>query len=325
MKVFVAGATGAVGARLVPLLVAEGHEVTGTSRSAAGAARVDAMGGHGVVADGLDRRATAAAVAAARPDVVVHQMTALQGMDPRRFERSFAQTNRLRTEGLRILLEAAWAAGGARVIAQSYAGWPYAREGGPVKTEDDPLDPDPPKAMRATLAAIRDLEAQVAEAGGVVLRYGALYGPGSGLEAGGEMLEQVRRRRFPVVGAGSAVWSFCHTDDAAGAVLAVLRSPGAAGVFNIVDDEPAPVATWLPDLAEAVGAPAPRHLPAWLARPLVGEALMTLMLHARGASNAKARTELGWVPRWPTWREGFRHGMADDVASGGAGAARAAA
>ena len=318
MHIFIAGASGAVGRSLIPLLISSGHTVTGTTRSAAKADALRALGAEPVVLDGLDRAAVLAAVAAAGPDAIVHQMTALAGLsDMRRFERAFAQTNRLRTEGTDHLLAAAHASGVERVVAQSFAGWPYARVGGPVKTEQDPLDLDPPAQLRTTMAAIRHLERTVTEAGGVALRYGGLYGPGTGLAPGGVQWEAVHRRRFPVVGDGAGVWSFLHVADAAGATLAALERWRPGEVFNVCDDEPAPVREWLPALAAAIGAPPPRHVPRWVGR-LMGEHLVALMCEIRGASNAKAGRTLAWEPRWPTWREGFAAlaaGASGDAAS----------
>jgi nucleoside-diphosphate-sugar epimerase len=311
MKVFVAGAAGAVGKRLVPLLAERGHEVVGLTRSAKHANRVRKLGARPVVADALDADAIGRAVGEAEPDVVVHQATALTGVDPRHFERDFASTNRLRIEGTDNLLAAARAVGARRFVAQSFAGWTFAREGGPVKDEGDPLDPAPAREMSAALDAIRHLERAVTEAAeleGIVLRYGGFYGPGTGISAGGEHVEMVRRRRFPIVGDGGGVWSFVHIDDVAGATLAAIEH-GRRGIYNVVDDEPAAAAEWLPALAEAAGAKPPRRVPAWLARPLAGEASVVMMTDIRGASNAKARRELGWEPRWPSWREGFRHAL----------------
>jgi 2-alkyl-3-oxoalkanoate reductase len=305
MNIFLAGATGAVGRSLIPLLTSRGHTVTGTTRSPQKADALRALGAEPVVLDGLDRRGVLAAVADARPDAIVHQMTALSGLsDMRKFEREFALTNRLRTEGTEHLLEAARATGVERVIVQSYAGWPYARTGGPVKTEEDPLDPDPPKQLRATLDAIRRQEELVTAAGGVALRYGGFYGPGTGLTPGGEQWEALQARKFPLVGDGGGVWSFIHIEDAAAAVVAVLEHWTPGEIYNIVDDDPAPVREWLPAVAAAIGAPRPRKVPRWVAR-LMGEHLVALMCEVRGASNAKARSELDWAPRWPTWREGF--------------------
>jgi nucleoside-diphosphate-sugar epimerase len=305
MHIFIAGASGAVGRSLIPLLTSNGHTVTGTTRSAAKADALRALGAEPVVLDGLDRAAVLAAVAAAQPDAIVHQMTALAGLnDMRRFERAFAQTNRLRTAGTDHLLEAARAGGVERVVAQSYAGWPFARTGGPVKAEEDPLDPHPPKQLRTTLAAIRQLEGAVTRAGGVALRYGGLYGPGTGLAPGGAQWETVQQRKFPLVGDGGGVWSFLHVEDAAAATLAALERWTPGEVYNVCDDEPAPVREWLPALAAAIGAEPPRHVPRWVAR-LMGEHLVALMCEIRGASNAKARRELAWEPSRPSWRTGF--------------------
>jgi 2-alkyl-3-oxoalkanoate reductase len=301
MRVFVAGATGAIGTRLVAQMLERGHEVTGTTRTEAKAERLRAQGAEAVLLDVFDREAVREAVLATRPDAVVHQATALSGLsDMKHFDRSFAQTNRLRTEGTDALLAAAAEAGVRRFAAQSFAGWPYAREGGPVKTEEDPLDPTPVPAMSETLAAIRHLEAAVVGAGGLVLRYGGFYGSPDDAQ-----LELVRKRRFPIVGDGGGIWSFVHLDDAAAATVLALER-GEPGVHNVVDDEPAPVREWLPALAAAIGAKPPRRVPRWLARLLAGEAGVALMTEIRGASNAKAKRELGWAPRYPSWRQGFR-------------------
>jgi nucleoside-diphosphate-sugar epimerase len=311
MRIFVAGATGAVGKRLVPMLVDKGHEVTGMTRSRP--EQVRALGATPVTADALDRRAVEHAVAEAKPDVVVHQLTALgDSLDMRHFDRDFAQTNRLRTTGTDNLLAAARAAGATKFVAQSYAGWPFARDGNAVKSEDEPLDPHPAKAMRQSHDAIEYLERTVAEADGVegiVLRYGGFYGPGTSLSSdGGEQVELIRKRRFPVVGDGAGVWSFTHIDDAAASTLAAIEH-GTAGIYNVTDDEPARVADWLPQLAKALDAPPPRHVPRWLGRMLAGEVAVVMMTEVRGASNAKAKRELGWTPAWPSWREGFVSGL----------------
>ena len=305
MNIFLAGATGAVGRALIPLLVEHGHTVVGTTRTPAKTALLRELGAEPVVLDGLDRDAVVAAVTAARPDAIVHQMTALSGLtDLRRFESAFAQTNRLRTEGTDNLIEAARAAGVGRIVAQSFGSWPYARTGGPVKTEDDPLDQHPPKQVRTTLAAIRHLERAVGEAGGVSLRYGGFYGPGTGLAPGADQWAMVQKRKFPMIGDGGGIWSFCHIEDAASATLAALERGKPGEIYNVCDDDPAPVREWLPALAAAVGAKPPRRIPRWLARPL-GAHLVVMMCELRGASNAKAKRELGWTPKWPTWREGF--------------------
>lgn len=314
MKVFLAGATGALGRRLVPRLLATGHEVVGMTRSPERSDALRAAGAEPVVADALDAPAISEAVAAAAPAVVIHQLTAIpDAIDPRKLDRQFELTNRLRTEGTDNLLAAARDAGARRMIAQSYTGWPYAREGGPMKTEDDPLDTEPPgPSMSATLAAIRRLEDVVCGAEGIegiVLRYGAFYGAGSSFAPGGSTIEMVRKRRFPLVGDGGGVWSFIHLDDAADATVAALAE-GPPGTYNVVDDEPAPVADWLPALAEAIGAKPPRHVPALIGRLAAGKAGYVMMTQIRGASNAKAKRELGWDPAHPSWREGFRAGLA---------------
>jgi nucleoside-diphosphate-sugar epimerase len=305
MRVFVAGASGAVGARLVPQLIERGHEVIGTSRTPEKAERLRAAGAEPVVLDVLDRDAVREAVLQARPDGIIHEATALAGLsDMKHFDRTFALTNRLRTEGTDALLAAAWEAGVRLFVAQSYAGWPYAREGGPVKTEEDPLDPTPVAAMRETLAAIRGLEEATVDFGGAALRYGGLYGAPDDVQ-----LELVRKRRFPIVGDGGGIWSFVHLEDAATATILALEQ-GAEGVYNVVDDDPAPVREWLPALADAIGAKPPRRVPAWLARLLAGESGVVMMTESRGASNAKVKRELGWTLRYPSWREGFRSAYA---------------
>ena len=295
LRIFIAGATGALGSRLVPQLVERGHHVTGTTRSNAG--RLHTLGAEPVLVDPLDAAALREAVVAARPDVVVHQLTALTGLGmTRNFDKAFAQTNRLRTEGTDNLLAAARAAGAERLVWQSYAGWPYAREGGPVKTEDDRLDPTPPADVRETLEAIRHLEAVVTEAGGIVLRYGGFYGPGTSLDGDGEHAEMLRKRRFPVGGSGDGVWSLVHIDDAAAATVAAIEG-GAPGIYNVVDDDPAPIREIVPALAAQLGAPPPRHLPGWLVRLAAGPQAYSMMTSIRGASNAKAKRELGWAPQ----------------------------
>jgi 2-alkyl-3-oxoalkanoate reductase len=312
MRILLAGATGAVGRRLVPILVGAGHEVVGTTRSAGKTAALSATGVKPVVLDALDRDAVIAAVGDALPDVVVHQLSDLsKAGNPKKFAEEFALTNRLRTEGLDHLLAAARAAGAKRFVAQSYTGWPNERSGGRLKTEDDPLDPNPPAPARETLAAIRYLERTVTGATdleGIVLRYGTFYGPGTGLGNGGTLVEMVRKRRLPLVGGGTGVWSFVHIDDVATATLAAIER-GKSGIYNIVDDEPAAVSEWLPYLARAIGGKAPIRMPGWLARPLLGEQGISVMTAVRGSSNAKAKQELGWTPRYASWREGFRTGL----------------
>jgi nucleoside-diphosphate-sugar epimerase len=310
MRIFLAGATGALGTQLLPRLVAAGHDVTATTRSPAKAGALRDAGAEPVVLDALDRDAVVAAVTAARPDTIVHQLTALTDLSNlRNFDKAFAETNRLRTEATEHLLAGARAAGTGRFVAQSYAGWPCARTGGPIKTEDDPYDPDPPRDQRESLAAIRTLEALVTEAGGIVLRYGGFYGPGTSLAPGGEQVEMVRKRRFPVVGDGGGIWSFVNVADAADATLAAIER-GALGIYNIVDDDPAPMREWLPVLAAAAGARPPRRVPRWVGRLAAGGAITVMATESRGASNAKARRELGWTPAHPSWRDGFRAALA---------------
>ena len=307
MKVFVAGATGVMGRQLVPRLVAAGHEVVGTTRSESKRAALSELGATPVVADGLDADEIAVAVGEARPEVIIHQLTAIGSLDMRHFDRDFAQTNRLRTEGTDHLLSAGQAVGVRRFIAQSFCGWPYARTGGPVKSEEDPLDPTPAREMRESIAAIRHLETAVTGADwteGIVLRYGAFYGPGTSLSAGGEQLEMVRKRKYPVVGNGAGMWSFVHIADAAEATVAAVER-GQRGIYNVVDDDPAPVAEWLPALANAIGAPKPWRVPRFVGRVVAGETAVVMMTEMRGASNAKAKRELDWTPGHPSWREGF--------------------
>jgi nucleoside-diphosphate-sugar epimerase len=315
MRVFVAGATGAVGRGLVPTLVAAGHEVTGMTRTPAKAPAIEQAGATPVVADAFDAAAVARAVAEAEPEVVVNQLTDLTtlGSNMRRFDSYFETTNRLRTEGNDHLLSAARAAGARRFLAQSFGGWPFARDGAPVKAEDAPLDPHPAKGMRSIHAAIRHLEDAVTGADGIeglVLRYGFFYGPGTSIATQplGDQVAAVRKRQLPVIGDGAGIWTFTHIEDAAAATALAVEG-GAPGLYNVVDDDPAPVAEWLPALADAVGAPAPRHVPRLLGRIVGGEAAVAMMCEVRGADNAKAKRELGWNPIWPTWREGFRRGM----------------
>lgn len=310
MRVFVAGGTGALGRRLVPLLVERGHEVTATTTSEAKLGLVSEMGAEGVVMDGLDAGSVAEAVDRARPEVIVHQMTAISPAhagkaDMKHMDRWFAGTNRLRTEGTDHLLAAARATGVRGFVAQSYAAWNGLRTGGWVKTEQDPLDPMTGTPAEPGMAALAHVEGAVVPAGGAVLRYGWFYGPG----VMDDLVEPIRKRQFPVVGGGAGHCSWVHLDDAAEAtVLAVEK--GATGVFNIVDDEPAPAAQWLPYLARCAGAGKPLRVPAWLARPLAGEVAVAMMTQGRGFSNAKAGRELGWRPRHPSWRQGFREELA---------------
>jgi nucleoside-diphosphate-sugar epimerase len=318
MKVFVAGATGAMGRQLVPRLLEAGHQVIGMTRSESKREELWNLGAQPVVADALDPEQVAEAVGAAEPDAIIHELTAIGAFDPRHFDRTFAATNRLRTEGTDHLLSAGQAAGVRLFVAQSYAAWPYARTGGPVKTEDDPLDSAPPRQMRESLAAIRHVEEAVLGAEwteGIVLRYGAFYGPGTSMSPGSEEFEMIAKRKFPVVGDGGGLWSFVHIADAADATVAAIER-GRRGIYNIVDDEPAPVAEWLPALAREIGAPAPRRVPRLMGRLFAGEAGAVMMTEIRGASNAKAKRELGWKPAHPTWRQGFAGANGDRSVDG---------
>jgi nucleoside-diphosphate-sugar epimerase len=309
MKILVAGATGALGKQLVPRLVAAGHAVVGMTRSESKRDALRAMGATPAVADALDPDQVARVVAEANPEAIIHELTALSGqIDMRHFDRAFAQTNRLRTEGTDHLLSAGRAVGVRRFLAQSYAGWPYAREGAAVKDEQAPFDPNPPEAVREGLAAIRHLEQAVTGAEwteGIVLRYGGFYGPGTSLDGpGSDYVEAIRKRLFPLIGDGAGVWSFIHIEDAAEATLAALER-GRRGIYNVVDDEPARAADWLPALAHSIGAKPPRRVPRWLGRLLGGEAVAIMMTEVRGASNAKAKRELGWEPRHPSLVRAF--------------------
>lgn len=314
MKVFVAGATGALGKQLLPMLVEDGHDVVGMTRSEGKRTMLRDLGAQPVVVDALDADAVQRAVEAAEPDVIVHQLTAIPpAINMRRFDRAFAPTNRLRTEGTDNLLRAGRAVGVKRFVAQSNAGVPYAPTGGPVKTEDDALDLNPPAAMREGIAAIRHLEEAVMKAHGiegVVLRYGWFYGPGTSvaLEPLGSIVEAIRKRQFPIVGDGDAVWSWIHIHDAATATRIAVEG-GPAGIYNIVDDEPATVAEFLPVLADAVGAKPPRRVPRWVGRLVAGEAGVRAMTELRGSSNAKAKRQLDWALRYPSWRQGFVDGL----------------
>ncbi len=313
MRVFIAGAGGAIGRPLVAQLVKRGHEVVAATRKREKLDALRALGAEAVAMEGLDAGSVGEAVARAEPDVIVHQMTALAGAsDLKHFDDTFAVTNELRTRGSEHLLAAAGAVGVRRFVAQGYTGWPYAREGGPVKTEEDPLDPNPPATMRRSLEALRRQEELIAAASleGLVLRYGSFYGPG----ASDELVELVRSRKLPLVGDGAGVWSWIHVADAAAATVAAVEG-NVTGVLNVCDDEPAPVREWLPYLAEVLGAKPPRHVPVWLARRVAGEAVVSMMTQIRGASNAKAKRELGWQPRWSSWRQGFRDGLRDPLPS----------
>jgi len=307
-----------MGKQLLPRLAAGGHEVVGMTRSAGKADLVRELGAEPVAADALDAEAVARAVAEAEPEAIVHELTALSGsLSLRNFDRDFELTNRLRTEATDHLLSAGRAVGVQRFVAQSFAGWPYARSGEAMKSEEDPLDPEPVASMRRSLEAIRHLEDAVTGADwtvGIGLRYGGFYGPGTSLAPGGENAEMIRRGKFPVVGDGAGVWSFVHIADAAEATVAALER-GRPGIYNVVDDEPAPVREWLPAVAGALGAKPPRHVPRWAGRLLAGEAAAVMMTEIRGASNEKAKRELGWRPHHPSWREGIAAEAAGAAAS----------
>lgn len=313
MRVFVAGATGAVGRPLTRMLVDAGHDVVGTTSSAGKQDAITGLGATPVVMDGLDPASVRTAVLDSRPDVVIHQLTALSAMtgNMRKFDADFAVTNRLRTETTDSLLAAARESGAKRFIAQSFTGWTNPRNGGGIATEDEPLDPHPTKHSRETLAAIAQLEKTVpAEPSmtGIVLRYGFLYGPGTGLGREGDMSAMIRKGRFPVVGGGGGVWPLVHVVDAARAAERAVAH-GDAGLYNVVDDDPALVREWLPALAAELGGKPPMRLPRWLGRVVAGEHAVALMTGVRGSSNAKARRELGWELVYPSWREGFRSGL----------------
>jgi nucleoside-diphosphate-sugar epimerase len=310
MRIFLAGGTGVIGQRLVPKLIERGHEVTATTRDSRKADMLKRLGATPAIVDGLDRAEVRVAVERAQPEAIIHQMTSLSGpMDLRHFDRWFATTNRLRTEGTAILLDAAAANGSTRFIAQSYTNWTNKRSGSLVKTEDDPLDSRPAPAQASTLAAIKLLEETVTAAPmpGLILRYGNLYGPG----ASDDLVETVRANKFPIVGNGRGICSWIHVDDATAATVAALER-GDRGVYNIVDNEPAAQAEWLPFLASVLGAKSPKRVPAWLAKFFVGEVGVQWLTEGRGSSNAKARRVLGWQPVWSTWRDGFRHALTNE-------------
>jgi nucleoside-diphosphate-sugar epimerase len=309
VRVFLAGATGVIGSRLLPRLLVEGHEVTAMTRSPERGERLTAAGAVAVIADALDEQAVRAAVGRARPQAVIHQLTALpKRIDPRRIERDFALNDRLRDEGTRILASAAGEVGAERLIAQSIAFMYEPGAPGAIHDEDDPLLGEPPPSFARSAAAVKALERTVLAAGGTVLRYGYFYGPGTSIATRGSLGEEVAKRRLPVVGGGHGVWSFVHVDDAVSATAAALTR-GETGAYNVVDDEPAPVREWVPALARALGAKRPRNVPAWLARPLAGEYGVYTMTRAQGASNARAKAQLGWTPRFANWRDGFRTGL----------------
>jgi nucleoside-diphosphate-sugar epimerase len=312
MRIFVAGSTGAVGKLLVPHLVENGHEVVALVRAPQKAKAIEAVGAKIAIADALNKEELTAAITRAGPEVIIHQLTALAGVGNfKKLDDEFTLTNRFRTEVTDTMLAAGRLAGTRRFIAQSFCGWPFAREGGPVKTEEDPLDSNPPASFSKTLAAIRYLEDTVqrtTDLQALALRYGIFYGPGTGIAKDGLIVELVRKRRLPIVGDGAGVWSFIHIRDAVRATVAAV-SRGDPGIYNVVDDEPAPVSTWLPALAEAVGAKPPHKLPAWLGKLAIGSGGVSMMTTIRGGSNAKAKRELGWQPIYPSWRLGFISGL----------------
>lgn len=322
MKIFIAGATGAVGRPLVSACIKAGHSAVGLTRTPERADIIRKMGAEPAVADGLDAKAIRAIIQAVKPDAVIHEMTDLAGAaDLRNFDKTFAGSNRLRTEGTDILLKAAREASVKRFVAQSYCGWPYARTGGAVKSETDAFDPEPPAQLRATLQAIQHVEKVVtgsAHPEGIALRYGSFYGTGTGI-LDDAMLAQVGRRRMPLIGNGEGWWSFVHVDDAATATVKALENGKPGSIYNIVDDDPAQVKEWLPALASIIGAKRPFHLPAWIARLVAGEHLVTMMTQVRAGSNRKAKAELGWRPAHPSWREGFaeivRHTAGERIAA----------
>jgi nucleoside-diphosphate-sugar epimerase len=312
MRIFVAGGTGAVGRQLVPMLVEEGHEVIALARDAQRAHAVHAMGARVAIADALDQEALTAAIRRSQPEVIIHQLTALaRAGNLRRMDGEFRTTNRFRTVVTDTMLGAARVVGTRRFIAQSFCGWPFAREGGPVKSEDDPLDPDPPRAFSQTHAAIRYLEDSVRQTHdleALALRYGIFYGPGTAIALDGLIVGLLRKRLMPIVGDGAGIWSFIHVADVARATAAAV-SDGPPGIYNIVDDEPAPVSEWLPALAEAVRAKPPRRVPTWLGRLALGDGGVSMMTRIRGASNAKAKSALRWRPFFESWRRGFVEGL----------------
>jgi 2-alkyl-3-oxoalkanoate reductase len=314
MRVLVVGASGAIGTRIVPQLIERGHEVIGTFKSAGNAERLLALGAEPMALDVLDAPAVRKAVLDTQPEGIVHQATALANVRfTRSLDRSFGPTNRIRTEGTDNLLAAASEAGVRRFVAQSFASYRYARVGGPVKTEEDPLDPDPPAMASETNIAMSHLDRAVTDAGGIALRYGGFYGADND-----GLVKPVRKRQFPVIGEGAGISSFIHLDDAAAAAVLALEHDGA-GIYNITDDEPAPMSEWLPALAKALGAKPPRHVPVWLAGLIAGKGMVMMAAGSRGASNAKAKREFGWTLRYPSWREGFpaAYSQAEPVTAGG--------
>jgi nucleoside-diphosphate-sugar epimerase len=312
MRVFVAGGTGAVGKFLVPHLIKNGYEVVALVRDAQKAKALEDIGAKVALGDAINKEELTAAIKRAEPEVIIHQLTALVGAGNfKKFDEEFALTNRFRTQVTETMLAAARMVGTRRFIAQSFCGWPFAREGEPVKTEEDELDPNPPASFSQTLSAIRYLEDTVrrtVDLQALALRYGIFYGPGTSIAKDGPIVELVRKRRMPIVGDGAGVWSFTHVHDAARATVAAI-SHGDPGIYNIVDDEPAAVSTWLPALADAVGAKPPYKAPVWLAKHVIGDGGVSMMTKIRGGSNAKAKRDLGWRPIYPSWRRGFIEGL----------------
>jgi len=317
MKVFVAGSTGVVGRNLVPLLLENGHDVIALSRTQQKARDLEVLGARVAIADPLNKEQLTAAIRKAEPEVIINELTALAGNETgnfKKFDQEFALTNRFRTEVTDTMLAAGRMVGTRRFIAQSFCGWPYARQGGPVKTEEDPLDPNPPASFSKSLAAIRHQEDALRNAVGMqtlALRYGLFYGPGTGVAKDSPIVKLVRKRRMPIVGNGAGVWSFIHMTDVARATAAAV-SRGEPGIYNIVDDEPATVSTWLPALAAAVGARPPFRVPVWLGKLAIGEGGVSMMTMMRGGSNAKAKRELDWQPVYSTWRRGFVEGLGQE-------------
>lgn len=312
MKVFVAGGTGAIGKFLLPLLIQKGYEVIALVRTSEKGKKIKSLGAKFSVADALNKEKLIAAIRKTEPEVIIHLLTSLAGAGNfKKVDEEFALTNRFRTEVLDTMLTAARLVGTRRFIAQSFCGWPFAREGGPVKTEVDPLDPNPPDSFKKTLSAILYLEnvvRQAEEIQALALRYGIFYGPGTGIANDGSIVRMIRKRKLPIVGDGGGIWSFIHIEDAARATLAAI-SYGIPGIYNIVDDEPAPVSEWLPFLANTVGAKPPLHIPAWLARLAIGDGGVSMMTKIRGGSNIKAKSELRWQLIYNTWRHGFIEGL----------------
>lgn len=313
MKVFLAGAGGAVGKAIIPMLINAGHQVTALTRSEKKSSIIKSLGAIPIIADAMNEKSVVEAICKIKPDAIIHQMTAINPgrVNLKKLDKEFELTNKLRTVGTDYLLKAAREAGVKKFIIQSFAGWNYERTGGKIKTENDPLDPNPPRMQQEMMAAIQYLEKAVFDAPNInatVLRYGAFYGPGTSLSLNGTIVEDIRKRMFPIVGGGTGIWSFAHIEDVASATVAALHS-NKTGVFNIVDDDPAPLYEWLPYLAEVVGAKPPMRLPVFIARPIIGEVGISFMTQIRGVSNAKAKKELNWAPKWKSWREGFKFGL----------------